>query len=337
MNLQYNKTLPILLFSIICNSVIAQNNLKLGFYNVENLFDTIDNPLTADDEFTPNGEKAYNSQRYFDKISKLSQVFANTKLSDADAIGLSEVENKAVLSELIRTKLLTRTKYRIIHFDSPDGRGIDCAMIYNAKTVKVLDSDTNRFEIKFADRSNTRDQLYVLLEHKKTGRRFNVFVNHWPSRFGGEEASRPKRILAAKELKSFIEEKKSFNDYPVVIMGDMNDFPTSESIVDVLEADTSMALNNKSLYNLSYNWMNLGLGTYSYKGQWSVLDQFIVSKFLIDRNGILSSYFAEIIKEDFMLYTDEKGNKSPSRSFGGGKYFGGYSDHLPILLTLNFK
>lgn len=335
--MKYNSKLSLIMALLIGIAMHGQNTFKLGFYNVENLFDTIDNPLTADEEFTPTGKKAYDTERYNDKLSKLSQVIANTKLSNADALGLSEVENQAVLSDLIRTKLLKQTKYRIVHYDSPDGRGIDCAFLYNAKTLRVLESDTNRFEISFAERPNTRDQLYVLVQHKKSKQKFNVFVNHWPSRYGGEEASRPKRSLAANELKQFIAEKIEGNNYPVIIVGDMNDFPNNESVLEILGADSTLSENGKSLFNLSYNWMNLGLGSYNYKGDWNVLDQIIVSKNLLDTNGILRSYFTEIIKEDFMLYTDSKGNKSPSRSFGGSNYYGGYSDHLPVLLTLNFK
>jgi predicted extracellular nuclease len=318
-------------------SALAQNNIKIGFYNVENLFDTVDNPLTADEEFTPAGKKAYTTERYNDKLTKLSRAINNTRLFEADIIGLCEVENIGVMTDLIKHELLTSNHYKMVHYDSPDGRGIDCGLIYKSSTIKILKSDSNQFQMHFAERPNTRNQLYVLAYHKKRKQKIHVFINHWPSRYGGEEKSRPKRALAALELKKFIAEKTGGNDYPVVILGDLNDHPDNESVINILGADTLLTNNQKTLFNTSYAWQKQGLGTHNYKGEWGVLDQIIITKRMANKLDVFSQYYAEIIDNAFLLYTNKKGGTSPSRSYGGPNYYGGYSDHLPVMITLTYK
>lgn len=319
------------------NFIVAQDHIKIGFYNVENLFDTINDPATADDEFTPTGKKAYTSIRYNDKLTKLARAINNTKLYDADVLGLCEVENIKVLMELSKNELLRDNKYKIVHYNSPDGRGIDCALMFKSETIKILEQDSNEFTMPFAERPNTRNQLYALVYHKKRRQKMHVFVNHWPSRYGGEEQSRPKRALAAEELRNFINEKTQDDNFPIVIVGDLNDHPYNESVLNILEADTTKTNNAKPFFNTSYSWQKRGQGTHNYRGNWGVLDHIIITKKMANNNDVFQSYYSEIINNAFLLYTNKKGETSPSRSYGGPNYYGGYSDHLPVLITLYYK
>jgi predicted extracellular nuclease len=332
-----SKSLFSVFLLVVCLSCFSQDNLKIGFYNVENLFDTINDPLTADDEFTPTGKKAYNSSRYLDKLTKLARAINNSKLYDADMLGLCEVENKDVLKDLMMHELLSGNGYKAIHYNSPDGRGIDCALIYKASTIKILEHDSNEFQMHFAARPNTRNQLHVLAYHKKRKQKIHVFINHWPSRYGGEKKTQQKRVLAAQELKRFVEDKTATNNYPVVIIGDLNDEPNSESILNAFGADTSKITSNRKYFNTSFPWQKLGNGTYKQKGQWNVLDHIIITKKMANNLDVFKNYYAEIIDNNFLLYTGKNGDIRPNRSYGGTKYFGGYSDHLPVMITLQYK
>ena len=306
----------------------SQNNnsdeLFLMFYNVENLFDTLDSPNTKDEEFLPSSEKKWGSYRYNYKIQQLEKVFnkiieKENEKNLPDIIGLCEVENKLVIEDLLKTDVFKNHNYSIIHKQSPDGRGIDCALLVNSK-FEVLQNDFIQINNPKESRT-TREIVYSRLKFKN--QIINVFVNHWPSRWGGQEASNHKRVFVAKVLRKYIDENTSQNDLNL-IMGDFNDYPSNESLDEILVKE--------DLLNLMSSSQVTGIGSYNYRGNWDWLDQIIISKEISSFKLIKFGAF----EEDFMMYTNKKGEVYPSRSFGGNNWYGGYSDHLPVFLKMGF-
>lgn len=337
-----NQFLFLLLFGSILYSCSSKKEstrsnedsyARILFYNVENLFDTIDTEGVRDLEFTPEGEKEWNSEKYNDKLNKLSQVIASADTGYfPDIIGLCEIENKEVIIDLINTKLLGEQEYSILHQNSPDQRGIDCGLLYN-KAYSPIATKFILVDLP-GDRSNTRDIVYSKgTLYKDT---IHVFVNHWPSRYGGKEKSDPKRAFTAQILRNTIDSiQKSDIDPRIIIMGDFNDYPPDSSLSKVLNAKASLGENPNDLVNLAWDINEAGLGTYNYKGNWGALDQFIVTGNLFsDAILTVNNESFIVVKKEWMLYTNTKGKQSPTRSYGGKNYYGGYSDHLPILLKL---
>lgn len=308
---------------------------SIVFYNVENLFDTINQTDVIDEEFLPDGKLQWTKQRYQTKLDHLSQVITTNLKENPVLIGLAEIENGSVVLDLAKTGRLANTKYKLAHKDSPDARGIDCALLYDSDRFKPLVITNLLVSIDSIPDFKTRDILYVKgeLQGKRT---MHIFVNHWPSRRGGEAESEIKRIRAAEVARAKIDE--ILKDDPkanIILMGDFNDHPNNKSIENILKAK-QITDKKADLYNLLYDDHLAGLGTHNYNNEWGVLDQFIVSKALYKgkRKIKLLTKDAVIVKEDFQLYTAGDGTKKPATTYSGSKYFGGYSDHLPIQLTL---
>lgn len=308
---------------------------SIVFYNVENLFDTINQTDVIDEDFLPDGKLKWNSERYKLKLDHLSQVITTNLKENPVLIGLAEIENGSVVMDLAKTGRLASTKYKLAHKDSPDARGIDCALLYDSERFKPLVITNLLVSIDSIPDFKTRDILYVKGEFigKRT---IHIFVNHWPSRRGGELESEIKRIRAAQVARAKIDE--ILKDDPkanIVLMGDFNDHPNNVSIENTLKAK-QLSDKKADLYNLLYDDHLTGAGTHNYKNEWGVLDQFIVSKALYNgkHKVKLLTKDAVILKEDFQLYTAGDGTKKPATTYGGDKYFGGYSDHLPIQLML---
>ncbi len=315
---------PCFCFSQNNNSDNNSDELFLMFYNVENLFDTLDSPNTKDEEFLPLSEKKWGSYRYNYKLKQLEKVFnkiieKENEKNLPDIIGLCEVENKLVIEDLLKTDVFKNHNYSIIHKQSPDGRGIDCALLVNSK-FEVLQNDFIQINNPKESRT-TREIVYSKLKFKN--QIINVFVNHWPSRWGGQEASNHKRVFVAKVLRKYIDENTSQNDLNL-IMGDFNDYPSNESLDEILVKE--------DLLNLMSSSQVTGIGSYNYRGNWDWLDQIIISKEISSFKLIKFGAF----EEDFMMYTNKKGVVYPSRSFGGNNWYGGYSDHLPVFLKMGF-
>ena len=316
------KTLIFLLLPFFVLSQSDDKELFSVFYNVENLFDTIDNPNTRDNEFLPKSEKKWDTYRYNYKLNQLDKVFSEIIKKEnenrlPDIIGLCEVENKLVIDDLLKTETFKNHTYKIIHKQSPDGRGIDCALLVDEK-FEVLNSDFIKINNPIESRA-TRDIVFGKLKFKN--QIINVFVNHWPSRWGGQEASNHKRVFVAEVLRKYIDNNTLESDFNL-IMGDFNDYPTNESLAEVLVKDDLVNLMSKS--NVS------GRGSYNYRGNWDWLDQIIVSQ----DDFKLISFGA--FEEDFMMYRNKKGEVYPNRSFGGNNWYAGFSDHLPVFLRFTF-
>lgn len=314
------------------SSAFAQSDrINLMFYNVENLFDTIDQPHTYDEDFTPTSELEYNTLRYQTKLKNLSRVTQTAFKTDLpDIIGLAEVENRGVVLDLAST--ISKHKYRVFHLESPDQRGIDNAILYDKKTFNLLDSGLIPIDLGPEERP-TRGVLWAKFIVVDNPFEFYVFVNHWPSRYGGEEESQWKRLQASKTLSSSLKLLYvSDPDAVVIAMGDFNDYPSNRSVLNLEDCVTGPCLEN-----LSAQFDGTEMGSYVYNGQWGVLDQILVSKNLL-KHGLpykTSPNNVNFVKEDWMLYRSATFNDLfPSRTYGGTNYYGGYSDHLPVTLFL---
>lgn len=311
---------------------------RIAFYNVENLFDLEDAPDKADEEFTPTGKKEWTADRYQKKLDNLAKVFQ--EMGYPPIIGVCEVENAKVLEDLINKTSLKDYGYKYAHQESPDFRGIDVGMLYMSSLFSVEATNITRIDFpkEIVEDYTTRDILHV----KGTFRgkeKMHFFINHWPSRRGGLEASEPKRVYVATQLRK--ETMKIFKEDPkanIIITGDFNDEPDNNSLLYTLNAKpTSEKITASALYNCSSTLDKLGKGTYNYKGNWNMLDQFIVSSALLDGSCSLSATDAAIFSEEWLNYNDKKYGPTPSRTYGGPNYYGGFSDHYPVYLDLRVR
>ena len=253
-----------------------------------------------------------------------------------DIIGFAEIENKPVLEMLVSTATLRKTKYGIVHYDSPDERGIDVAMLYNPATFKVISSEPLQVILPGGDR--TRDILYVKGK-LNSGEMLNIFINHWPSRREGTELSEPKRMAAAIVLRTKLDAIQKLEKSPnILILGDFNDEPSNNSITQVIKAlAPEKPFETNNLYSLLYPQYKNGDGSLFYK-DWDLFDQIIVSgNMLSNKKGMRTAVNdAAIFKADYLLFTSKSGESRPNRTMGE-KYFGGYSDHLPVYVKFNLN
>lgn len=311
---------------------VAQS-FTLMFYNVENLFDIYDNPKTKDEDFTPEGKLNWTEERYQDKLFKIAEVVDAIPGELPAFVGLAEIENKKVLDDLVKQNKLLSAKYVVIHQDSPDERGIDVAALVDTSILKI--DHFNYTKINLPDKADpdTRELLYVRC---KTGNEtIHYYVNHWPSRGGGQQESEFKRVAVANVLHSQV--KKLLNrdkDARIIIMGDFNDHPNDKSIATVLDAGTS---KDNLLYNYMYDHHAAVKGSYWYKGEWGALDQFITSPSVkFGKSGYVAES-ASFYKDSMVMFTGNQGQQRPNRTYAGEKYTAGYSDHLPIYMQLNYR
>ena len=268
----------------------------IAFYNLENLFDTENDPLTYDDDRTPDGKDHWTEEIYQDKLKNMAKVMAeigaDVSGNTPTIIGVCETENRKVLEDLVNQETLVEQDYGIIQFDSPDRRGIDVALLYKkklftpthykAKELLIYDDNDK------SKRVFTRDQLVV--SGMLDGEKIHLIVNHWPSRSGGEKRSRSKRIKAAKLNRQIID--SIFSDEPyakIITMGDFNDDPTSPSVKDHLNAQReSNGMQMRELFNPMEDLAKQGYGSLAYRDSWNLFDQIIIS--------------TELTKKDFSSY-----------------------------------
>lgn len=321
-----------------CNNDLV----RVAFYNVENLFDLYDNPdKVADEDFTPEGKNEWTRKRLDKKINDLSKVIAALGGGKAPTLlGLSEVENSLVLDELLDAPAFASGQFEYLHKDSPDRRGIDVCLIYDKEAVKIIDWEAININFPNEPDYTSRDIVYANVE-LKNGENAHLFVNHWPSRYGGMEISEPRRLRAATVVMQKIKEIKTKNDESkIILMGDFNDEPTNKSLREIIAAANSKnELETRNLFNTCNHLLSDSTkGTYNYRGNWSFLDQIIISKNLLNSTqGFTSNGKSTVFSEKWMLYFDKKtGLPKPNRTFGR-HYYGGYSDHLPIYLDLICK
>lgn len=326
----------LIIYSTICFVAYAQTT-RIGFYNVENLFDTIDDPQTNDNEFLPTGNRKWNSYKYYEKLTHIYKtITAMSEWNKMAIVGLCEVENRSVLYDLVMKTPFVKNKYEIIHQDSPDKRGIDVAAIYNPKLFRPISTQFIRVDISDDSSSTTRDILYIEGKINKVDT-IHLFYNHWSSRSGGQMASEPKRIKCAKTLKNHTDSilKLNPNAY-IIILGDFNDEPNNISLTEGLVVKNDTVKNGVTpyLFNTMFYYYQKGIGTEKHQDHWNVLDQIIISSALINGTKI-SATNSTIFNAHWLITNDEKyfGDK-PFRTYSGPNYLGGYSDHLPIYIDL---
>lgn len=332
---------------LFISTCIGQNEKKykiitLAFYNVENLFDYEDDPLTFDEEWTPDGKNHWTKELYEAKVTNMAKVISeigeDVTGTSPTIIGLCELENRRVLEDLVNDPLLISKNYGIVHFDSPDRRGIDVGLLYQKKLFTPTNYKSHELYIyQDNDRSKrlyTRDQL--LVSGMLDGEKIHVIVNHWPSRYGGEERSRPKRIKAAELNKQIIDSLFSEDPYAKIItMGDLNDDPTSQSIKIILKTKKEREnVKLKELYNPMENMHKKGMGTLGYRDAWNLFDQIIISAEFLKKDYSSYRFFKAGIFNKSYLQTPRGQYKGyPFRSFVNG-FTGGYSDHFPVYIYL---
>lgn len=306
----------------------TQKKISVAFYNLENLFDTEDDPNTLDDDFTAEGYKNWNGKRYSNKLRKLGRVISQVGLKETEGapalLGVAEVENKEVLLNLIETKELKDVGYDVVHYDSPDERGIDVGLLYRKEYFEVLESETVSvyLESEFGERDYTRDILHVTgnLQGIKT----HILVNHWPSRRSGVEESEPKRITAAQKNRSIVETiQEQDPEARIIIMGDFNDGPHNESVKNHLV--------QKDLYNPMVFLNTRYEGSLNHNFEWYLFDQIILStNFMRLHENPLTYEMSNIYNEHYLTEFKGRFKGNPFRTYAGKRYLGGYSDHFPV-------
>tara|TARA_B100001123_G_scaffold52853_1_gene55422 strand:- start:625 stop:1677 length:1053 start_codon:yes stop_codon:yes gene_type:complete len=342
-----NYILGILLTTISLNTIAQEKrNFKIhtiAFYNVENLFDTI-NDVNKNDEASPIMEIKFNrSEIYKKKVENMASVIADigTDLvnKSPSIVGLSEVENRNVIEDLLNNKHLLNKNYDIVHYDSPDERGIDVGLIYNKDVFKVNSTKSHEliiYDNKSSKRNYTRDQLVVsgLLDNEL----IHIIVNHWPSRSGGEERSRAGRMAAAELNKKIIDSLQGkYKNAKIITMGDFNDDPHDDSMKKILNAKKYIEdVKTNGIYNpMEVILSDQGIGSNAYRDAWQLFDQILVTEpFLNKKYDSYQFYKAGIFNKSYLINKAGRYKGYPFRSFSWGSFTGGYSDHLPPYIYL---
>ena len=304
----------------------------IAFYNIENLFDIENDPLANDDDFLPMSTKRWTYKRYENKLKKLGGVIS--KIGDQDTenapviVGLAEVENKKVLSDLVRSKKLISEAYSYVHYDSSDERGIDVALLYKSEFFTVTYSETFSvyLQTETGERDYTRDIL--LVQGELNGKQISILVNHWSSRREGEKETEFKRLAASNKVNSIIRTlKKEDSQAKIIVMGDFNDNPNNESITQLEE--------QSGLYNPFKTVWSYNKGSLNHDFQWNLFDQILISQNFFDsKNSDLEFKKADVYNSKNLTQYHGKYKGQPFRTYVGKKYKGGYSDHFPVFIKL---
>lgn len=338
--LQYFYTVILFICSITCYAQYEVHTI--AFYNVENLFDTVRNDSINDESFTPEGSYQWDTEKYENKLTNIATVLSGIGTSKAmklppTIIGLSEVENKTVLEDLLKQEQLKKYNYKIIHRDSPDERGIDNAILYQADFF-----DIENVQPVFVELPDTTDRTrdILLVSGTLSGESIHLLVNHWPSRSGGQARSEPNRFAAAHTLKQVVDSIYDASPQAKIIaMGDFNDDPVSPSLTEQLGATTEKndLKGASNLYNPYGEFYKKGFGTTAWRDAWSLFDMIIVNEQLIDSTQGFRFVKADRYYKDFLLQQDGRFKGYPKRTHSFGNYLNGYSDHLPVYIYIARK
>ncbi len=320
-------------------SLHAQNNqIKIAFYNMENLFDTIDTPDKKDEEYLPSAKINWNTEKYVNKLANMSQsILAINNGKGPDVLGMCEVETEIALKDLCKALATSGQTYKYVFYEGLDERGIDVALIYKSSALKLKKGHSYMIDPASIGGDHTRNILLASFTTPK-GEILHVIVNHFPSRREGQIESEFKRIAVASKLKNICDSINSAShNANIVLMGDFNDHPNDKSMAETLSGKQSIEETTvKDFYNPFWKLHVNGIGSHKYKGEWGVLDQILLSENLSkSKKGLrYLDNSAQVIKHDFLLETEEKYKGNPKRTFAGSKYLNGYSDHLPVSIDL---
>jgi predicted extracellular nuclease len=340
------KSILVFLFFAISLTVYAQTKpYKIVFYNLENFFDTVNDPEVLDDEFTPEGPKKWTQDKYDKKLHNMERVFFDIAAINKDypvVIGVSEVENRNVLEDIVAAPKLAPANYRIVHHDSPEARGVDVAFFYRADVFKLEGEKAIRTIIPSLPNFKTRDILTMW--GKIDGEDFLFMVGHWPSRLGGKEASEYKRIAVGEQMRSIADSVKQIRpDVKVVLMGDFNDDPTDPSITQGMGAKLKVKELQKGDYYAPYaSMLKAGYGTLAYGDAWNIFDNIVVTENLVNdttdklkiQKAPGSKFYGNIFKRHYMVQKEGQYKGYPLRTYVGNNFQGGYSDHFPVYIYI---
>ena len=339
MNKIRHASIAVMLLPLLAAGQKKQYQAALvGFYNVENLYDTLDAPNVDDAEFLPGTAKDWNGARYVKKLDRMAGVIAgmgkDLHPQGLAILGLGEVENRTVVEDLVRRDALKARGYKVVHEDGPDLRGVDVALVYNPALYKVYAHKSYR--LRMADSTfRTRDQLLVsgVLDGDTT----HVIVAHWPSRRGGQEISEPKRFAAAALGRRIVDSLLAINaNARVLYMGDLNDDPTDLSLTQYLRASGSKAKAvNGTLFNPMQEPFQKGIGSLAWRDSWNLFDQICITPALVTGAGGRYKYYGtRIFNEPYLKQKEGNFAGYPFRTYVGDLYQEGYSDHFPVVLIL---
>ncbi len=307
------------------------NKYTIAFYNLENLFDIQNDGQSNDNDFLPTSKKKWTTKRYDNKLRKLGFAISNIGYKESNKhpaiVGLAEVENEKVITDLINSKHLEDCNYSFVHYDSLDERGIDVALLYDKNAFKVIHSDIFRIQLTDDDGSPDYTRDILLVSGLLDGEGIHVLVNHWSSRREGEKVTEPKRMASSNKVGEIITNLRLENpDAKILVIGDFNDDPTSNSIKHLV--------NDYNLYNPMKTLRSYNRGTTNYNRQWNLFDQIIFStNFFESTTNKLEFDSANIFDEDFLKLSNGKFKGTPFRTYVGPKYKGGYSDHFPVYVV----
>ena len=325
-----------------CLSVVraqdVRNVYSIGFYNLENLFDTIHDKGKNDYEFLPDGTYKWGTDKYLEKLKNIATVL-NEMSTDVSpqgvaAVGVCEVENVRVLQDIVNHPLLAHRQWKIVHKESPDSRGVDCALLYNP-TLFVPVATTLVPYTSQGENATYKTRGFLTVSGDMAGERVHIIVNHWPSR----SAASPVRERAAFLVRAVKDSlQRRHPGAKVIIMGDMNDNPDDRSMSVCLGAKRYKkdVKSSADLYNPWWNILrNRGLGTLKYKGKWNLYDQIVITGSLLnEKRGGLRYHKPEIFCRDYLLHKEGRYKGMPKRTHASGMWLNGYSDHLPVIVYL---
>ena len=318
----------------------------VGFYNLENLFDTCHDEGKRDHDFLPDGSYQWTAARYAQKLANMARVLADMgtdMLPDMGCavIGVAEVENDRVLADLVAQQPLRSRHYQYVHVEGPDNRGIDCALLYNPQLFKVCQATLLPYQPEWPKDSTFKTRGFLTVEGQLGKQPLTIIVCHWPSRFS-ESPYRERAALQVRQIKDSL--LTCHPKMKVMIMGDMNDDPTNKSMLEVLRALPEIEdVTDGDMYNPWYNTLTKeGAGTLSYKGAWNLFDQIVLSPNMLCRKGKkqpsgLTFMHNQIFSRDYLLNSEGKYKGTPKRTFARNTWLNGYSDHLPVVVYLTKK
>jgi len=337
--------LTMLLALVFLNLMVSSQTGKkekircISFYNLENLYDTINQSDVDDEEFTPAGKNNWDRKKYREKLTHMSEVISKIGIDvtpDGPAvIGVSEIENRSVLEDLVKQPSLKSRNYRIVHFDGPDRRGVDCALFYNPKYFKMTNAQSRPFIIAGDTSFHTRDQLVV--SGIFDGEPMHFVVNHWPSRSGGQKGSEYKRLGAANVTRSIVDSLLAIDPKAkIMVMGDLNDDPIDKSVKKVLNTATDeKVMLDGQLFNPMAKMLKNGIGSLAYRDSWNLFDQIILSQALLGEDKTTYKYYKAVVFNKTWITTKDGTFKGyPFRTYSYGSYIGGYSDHFPVMVFI---
>lgn len=335
-------SLAVLLMLFVTLSATAQEKryevYGVGFYNLENLFDTIHDYGKNDYEYLPDGTNKWGTLKYTNKLKNMATVL-NEMATDVipvgmAAVGVSEVENSRVLEDLVNHEILAPRGWDFVHIEGPDKRGVDCALLYNPQLFKPVNSKLAPYTTEDND-TTYKTRGFLIVSGEMGGELVHIIVNHWPSRYASSPARERAGVLVRDLKDSLLAEMPESR---VIIMGDMNDDPDDKSLKSCLGAlrDKDDIENATDLYNPWWDILRRrGHGTLKYRGKWNLFDQVILSGNLVNNDrSTLELYKTEIFSRNYLFQQEGRYKGNTLRTHAGGVWLNGYSDHLPVIVYL---